>query len=110
MKPTKFVSHQSELYSILYELCKMMHAYALKQIGLLLCSYNTEDRPVRKGGPSAVQARDEFQKYIGSVWNWKVNCGPSGGEWRTVRRRKFWGPVFVQRLGVGGHDSLTVRP
>ena len=87
----------------------MMHAYALKQIGLLLCSYNTEDRPVRKGGPSAVQARDEFQKHIGSVWNLEVNCGPSGGEWRTVRYRKFWGRVFMQRLGVGGHDSRTVR-
>ena len=87
----------------------MMHAYALKQTGLLLRCYNTEDRPVRKGGPFAVQARDEFQKHIGSVWKWEVNCGPSGGGWRTVRRRKFWGCVFVQRLGVGSHDSRTVR-
>ena len=63
----KIVSHQSELYSILYELYKMMHAYALKQTWLLLRCYSTEDRPVRNGGPSAVQARDEFQKHIGSV-------------------------------------------
>ena len=44
-----------------------MHAYALKLIGLLLCYYSTEVRPVRKGGPSAIQARDEFQKHISSV-------------------------------------------
>ena len=31
MKPTKFVSHQSELYSILYEFYKMTQACALKQ-------------------------------------------------------------------------------
>ena len=39
----------------------------------------------------------------------EVNGGPSGGEWQTVRRRKFWGHIFVQRLGVEGHDSWTVR-
>ena len=44
-----------------------MHAYALKRIGLLLRYYSTADRPVWKGGPSAIQTRDEFQKRIGSV-------------------------------------------
>ena len=57
-----------------------------------------------------VKARDEFKKRIDSMWILEVNCRPSGGEWRTVCRRKFWGRVFVQRLGVGGHDSRTVRP
>jgi len=66
-KPTKFVSHQSELYSILYELCKMMHAYTLKPKTVLAPATVPADHPVRKGGPFAVQARDEFQKRIGSV-------------------------------------------
>ena len=65
----------------------MMHAYALKQTSLstVLLQYR---------GPSAVQARDEFQKCIGFVWNSEVNGGPSGGGWRTVRCRKFWRHVF----------------
>ena len=102
MDLTKLVSFYLELYLILYEFYKMMHAYALKQTSLstVLLQY---------GGPSAIQARDEFHKCIGSVWNSEVNGRPSSGEWWTVCRRKFWGPVFVQRLGVGGHDSLTVR-
>ena len=88
----------------------MMHVYTLKPKTVVALATVPADRPVRKGGPYEVQARDDFQKHIGSVWNWEVNCGPSGGEWRTVRRRIFWGRVFVQRLGVEGHDSWTVRP
>ena len=40
-KMNKFVSHQSELYSILYKLCNIGYVYALKQTSLLLCCYST---------------------------------------------------------------------
>ena len=87
----------------------MMHAQVLKPSSLstVLLQYR---RPSGPGGPSAVQARDDFQKRLGFVWKLEVNGGPSGGEWQTVRRRKLWGHIFVQRLGVEGHDSRTVRP
>lgn len=45
----------------------MMHAYTLKQKTVLAPATVHADRPVRKGGPSAVQAWDEFQKRISSV-------------------------------------------
>jgi len=45
----------------------MMHAYTLKPKTVFSPATVPADCPVRKGGPSAVQARDEFQKRIGSV-------------------------------------------
>ena len=63
----KIVSHQSELYSILYELYKMMHAQVLKptRLSTVLLQYRGQSGP--GGGPSAVQARDDFQKRLGFV-------------------------------------------
>ena len=56
MKLTKFISHYSELYVILYELYKMRHANASKTeklIVLLLCSATvTADCPPLRPGPS----------------------------------------------------------
>ena len=45
----------------------MMYAYTLKPKTVLAPATVPADRLVRKGGPSAVQARDEFQKRIGSM-------------------------------------------
>ena len=45
----------------------MMHAYTLKPKTVIAPTTLPADRPVWKGVPSAVQARDEFQKCIGSV-------------------------------------------
>ena len=58
---------------------------------------------------ATVQARDEFQKHIGSVWNWEVNCGPSGSEWRTVRRTTDWKTTFCEVSG-GFDVQVTDRP
>ena len=72
MKLTKFISHYSELYAILYELHKIRHANAFKQkklIGLVLYSATVAaDSPPSRLGRSAGEIRDGFQKRFGSVY------------------------------------------
>jgi hypothetical protein len=59
------------------------------------------DRPPYKLGMSSKNDSVlwEFRIELRTVRVWIADCPPY----------KFWGRVFGQRLGVGGHDSRTVR-
>ena len=60
-----------------------------------ICTYTLpEDCLVRRGGPYAVQARDEFQKRLGSVWNFELNCGLSSIQ---ILEMCFWADVQCWR-------------
>ena len=125
MKLTKFISHYSELYAILYELYKMRHANASKQKSWMDCysATVTEDRPPLRLGPSVGKIRDGFQKRFGSVYLFRnvlrtvryctADCLPYKGrlgsrnapflcgiwKWTADRPRVNGGPSAIERTG-----------
>ena len=121
MKLTKFISHYSKLYVILYELYKMRHANASKQKSWLAC-YCTV---LQYRGPSSLEARTvrwwNSRRVPKKVWFCVIvkKCiagrpvlyhGPSDTVPRTVRRTKAdWVPE-THRFWVGfGNELRTVR-
>lgn len=69
----------------------------------------TADRPVLYRGPSAVQRQIGFQKHTISEWDLEMNCGPSAGEGRTVRRSTDWKTTFCDVSG-GLDVQVADRP
>ena len=69
----------------------------------------TADRPVLYRGPSAVQRQIGFQKHTVSEWDLEMNCGPSAGEGRTVRRSTDWKTTFYD-VSSGFDVQVADRP